>query len=80
MMRETTCVLYSVAIMSIVSSDILTRGEDVYGETYGQTSQCVRQGRAWEKTFTVGGTTRTLSNVQYGGGCYRVSLWNTAGL
>ena len=49
-------------------------GEDVFGETYGPNSTCLRQGQNWEKKFREGSNLRTVSTRTYGAGCYEVHI------
>jgi leishmanolysin-like peptidase len=55
-------------------------GEDVFGETYGPSSTCLRQGRTWAKRFRDGRSLRTLSLETYGAGCYEVECSRSDGV
>ena len=47
----------------------------MFGETYGEDSVCLEQGRAWQRiTDNGGGSRSTLSVRMYGGGCYEVNF------
>lgn len=72
---DTFLYIHTIIFIMLIdlSPDSPYKTEDIYAETYGKNSLCIRHGQLWTKNYTSGRTAFTLHSQQYGGGCYEVN-------